>query len=118
MHSTQNSPADSLGRIADQGIPTAPLRIPPTATALIDSDIIRAAQRGGALYEEMFQILGPGVTPRELAGGTWNARTPPRHCEALCSIMRAVRNGDPLPPPPAEGWARDDLMHAQKGLWD
>ena len=29
---------------------------------------ILPARRGGAIYEEIFELLGPGVTPRQLAG--------------------------------------------------
>ena len=32
--------------------------------------------------------------------------------------MRAIRNGDPLPQAPQDGWAREDLEHAQKSLWE
>ena len=78
---------------------------------------ILRARRHGAIYEEIFQILGPGITPRQLAGCPWSSSPPPRHCKSLREIIAAVRSGDPMPRPPVEGWARQDLACVRDGLW-
>ena len=86
---------------------------------MIAADILTKSRRGGALYEEIFQILGPGVSPRVLAAGTWQSRPPPRHCRFLRSVRKAISMGSPLPQPDAEGgWSRDDLLYAQQGIWE
>ena len=88
-----------------------------TACVMTDEKTIGGARRGGAIYQEIFQIIGPGITPRDIAGATWCKETPPAHCMVLCSIARAIRSGNPLPHAPADGWPREDLQLLVNTLW-
>ena len=92
-------------------------RAPLSAAGQLAMTHILRARRQGAIYEENFRVLGPGIAPRQLAGNPWRVSLPPGHCKALRETAAAVRNGDPLPMPPVEGWARQDLMHVREGLW-
>ena len=62
---------------------------------MMEEKEVQRARRDGALYEEIFQVVGPGVTPRQLAGSPWRVSLPPKHCSHLRSIATAVRSGDP-----------------------
>ena len=96
---------------APHGEPT-PHNIKSTDEAQLDH-----AHSGGNLYQEIFQVLGPGIPARKLAAVPWRHTLPPKHCSHLCRIAVAIRAGEPLPDSPTEGWSRQDLEQAQQGLW-
>ena len=99
--------------ISTPDVPAAPR---PIIADPLEEAQVTAAQRGGAIYEEIYQILGPGVTPRQLAGATCMRTPPPTGCTAAKAIRRAVCSGSPVPKPPVEGWACQDLRYIVAGL--
>ena len=77
---------------------------------MCEQDICRA-RRGGALFEEIFQVIGPGATPRQIAAAPLEIQFP---AKALQLLTRSSLGSPRWPPPP--GAATGGMVTLRSGV--